>query len=145
VYFLELRLTDSSGNLVGSNFYWLSTKREIIDWAKSTWWMTPTDSFADYSALAQLPKVKLSVNERTEQSGPDSVTRVTLENPSKTLAFFVHLKVTRGKGEEVLPVLWQDNYVSLLPGERREVSATYRTSDLEGTKPTVEVTGWNVE
>jgi exo-1,4-beta-D-glucosaminidase len=107
--------------------------------------MTPTDSFADYSALAQLPKVKLSVNERTEQSGPDSVTRVTLENPSKTLAFFVHLKVTRGKGEEVLPVLWQDNYVSLLPGERREVSATYRTSDLEGTKPTVEVTGWNVE
>jgi exo-1,4-beta-D-glucosaminidase len=145
VYFLELRLTDSSGNLVGSNFYWLSTKRETIDWAKSTWWMTPTDSFADYSALAQLPKVKLSVNERTEQSGPDSVTRVTLENPSKTLAFFVHLKVTRGKGEEVLPVLWQDNYVSLLPGERREVSATYRTSDLEGTKPTVEVTGWNVE
>jgi exo-1,4-beta-D-glucosaminidase len=145
VYFLALRLTDASGKLVGSNFYWLSTKRETIDWGKSTWWMTPTDSFADYTALSQLSKVKLKVHERTEQSGADSVTRVTLENPSKTLAFFVRLKVKKGKGEEILPVVWQDNYISLLPGERREVSATYRTSDLDGAKPAVEVTGWNVE
>jgi exo-1,4-beta-D-glucosaminidase len=145
VYFLALRLTDSNGKLVGSNFYWLSTKRETIDWAKSTWWTTPTDSFADYSALAQLPKVKLRVGERTEQNGPNSVTHVTLENPSKTLAFFVHLKVKKGKGEEILPVVWQDNYISLLPGERREVSATYRSSELGGAKAMVEVTGWNVD
>jgi exo-1,4-beta-D-glucosaminidase len=145
VYFLALRLTDSSGRLVGSNFYWLSTKRETIDWAKSTWWMTPTESFADYTALGQLPKIKLKVTERTEQSGENSVTRVTLANPSKDLAFFVHLKVKKGSGDEVLPVLWQDNYISLLPGERREVSATYRTGELQGAKPMVEVTGWNVE
>ena len=146
VYFVALRLTDSTGKLVGSNFYWLSTKPETIDWAKSTWYMTPTDSFADYTALTQLPKVKLKVTDRTERKGEDSVTHVTLENPSKSLAFFVRLKVDRGiKGEEVLPVVWEDNYISLLPGETREVNATYRASDLGTAKPTVEVSGWNVE
>ena len=138
VYFLVLRLTDSTGKLVGSNFYWLSTKPETIDWAKSTWWMTPTESFADYTSLAQLPKVKLKVSERTERKGEDSFTHVTLENPSKNLAFFVRLKVSKGaKGEEILPVVWEDNYISLLPGEKREVTATYRTSELGTAKPVV--------
>jgi exo-1,4-beta-D-glucosaminidase len=71
---------------------------------------------------------------------------VTLENPSKTLAFFVHLKLERDdNGEEVLPVIWEDNYISLLPGEKRQVSAKYRSSELGNGKPTVRVSGWNVE
>jgi len=146
VYFVALRLTDSGGKLVGSNFYWLSTKPETLDWSKSTWYVTPTASFADYTALAQLPKVKLVVNEHTEREGDESVTRVTLENPSKTVAFFIRLKVDKGSnGEEILPVVWQDNYISLLPGEKREVTASYRTSELGTSTPKLEITGWNVE
>jgi exo-1,4-beta-D-glucosaminidase len=146
VYFLALRLTNSSGKLVGSNFYWLSTKTETIDWAKSNWWMTPTESFADFTALSQLSKVKLKVIDRTEQKGENSVTHVTLENPSKSLAFFVRLKVNRGvSGKEILPVIWEDNYISLMPGEKREVTASYRTSELETEKPVLVVSGWNVE
>ncbi|MFZ0817032.1 MAG: sugar-binding domain-containing protein [Candidatus Sulfotelmatobacter sp.] len=146
VYFVALRLTDSTGKLVGSNFYWLSTKPETIDWAKSTWWMTPTASYADFTALAQLSKVKLKVTDRTERKGEESITHVTLENPSKSLAFFVRLKVDKGaQGEEILPVVWEDNYVSLMPGEKREVTATYRTSELGTSKPVVEVSGQNVE
>ena len=146
VYFVVLRLTDSTGKLVGSNFYWLSTKPETIDWAKSTWWMTPTESYADFTALAQLPKVKLKVSDRTDRKGEESSTHVTLENPSKNLAFFIRLKVSKGeKGEEILPVVWEENYISLLPGEKREVTATYRTRELGTVKPVVEVSGWNVE
>ena len=145
-YFLDLRVTDAGGKLVGSNFYWLSTKNETIDWAKSNWYVTPTESYADYTALAQLPKVKLNVSSRTENKGNRSVTRVTLENPSKSVAFFVRLKVNKGKGgDEILPAVWQDNYVSLLPGEKREIAAMYRIADLGGAKPDVEVHGWNVE
>ena len=145
-YFLDLRVTDASGKLVGSNFYWLSTKAETIDWSKSNWYTTPTQSFADYTALAQLAKVKLNVSHRTERKGEESVTRVTLENPGKSVAFFVRLKVNKGKGgEEVLPVLWEDNYISLMPGEKREVTATYRSADIGGAKPEVEIRGWNVE
>ena len=56
------------------------------------------------------------------------------------------MKVSKGeKGEEILPVVWEENYISLLPGEKREVTATYRTRELGTVKPVVEVSGWNVE
>ena len=149
-YFLDLRITDGSGKLVGSNFYWLSTKPETLDWAKSNWYTTPTASYADYTSLARLPKVRLNVSSRSESNGnsnnEEAVTRVIVENPSKTLAFFVRLKLDKGKGgEEILPVVWQDNYISLLPGEKREISATYRASSLGAAKPEIEVKGWNVD
>jgi exo-1,4-beta-D-glucosaminidase len=41
--------------------------------------------------------------------------------------------------------VWQDNYISLLPGEKREITATYSTRGLGAAKPEVEVSGWNVE
>jgi exo-1,4-beta-D-glucosaminidase len=44
-------------------------------------------------------------------------------------------------GDEVLPVIWEDNYFSLLPGETRRVTATYRSPE----KTVVEVEGWNVK
>jgi exo-1,4-beta-D-glucosaminidase len=145
-YFLLLRLEDAAGRIVGSKFYWLSTKPETIDWEKSNWYTTPTASYADYTALSQLPKVRLRVTDRTERLGEYAITHVNLENPSKALAFFVRLKVSKGKGgEEILPVLWQENYISLLPGEKREVSATYRASELGAATPVVEAGGWNVE
>jgi exo-1,4-beta-D-glucosaminidase len=145
VYFLVLHLEDSAGKLVGSNFYWLSTKPESLDWEKSNWFTTPTSSFADYTALSQLPKSDLKIATRTERQGEESVTHVAVENPGKALAFFVHLKVDKGKGgEEILPVIWEDNYFSLLPGEKRELTATYRTAELGSAKPDVEVSGWNV-
>jgi exo-1,4-beta-D-glucosaminidase len=144
-FFLDLRVTDVSGKLVGSNFYWLSTKAETLDWAKSNWYTTPTASYADYTSLAQLPKVKLNVSSHSDISGNDAVTRVTVENPSKAISFFVRLKLDRGHGgEEILPVLWQDNYISLLPGEKREITATYRAGSGAG-KAEVELSGWNVE
>ncbi|HZQ19189.1 MAG TPA: glycoside hydrolase family 2 protein [Terriglobales bacterium] len=145
-YFLALRITNADGNPLGSNFYWLSTKQETIDWAHSQWYVTPTLSYADFTDLSHLPKVKLDITERSQRQGENEVTQVTLENPSKNLAFFVRLKVDKGKGgDEILPVLWQDNYVSLLPGEKREISATYHASALGTTKPAVEVSGFNLE
>ena len=145
-YFLDLRITDGSGKPVGSNFYWLSTKPETLDWSKSNWYTTSTASYADYTSLALLPKVKVNVSSRSETKGVDLVTHVTVENPGTSLAFFVRLKLDRGKGgEEILPVVWQDNYISLLPGEKREITATYRASSMGAAKPDVEVSGWNVE
>jgi len=143
-YFLRLTVEDG-GKVHSSNLYWLSTKPETLDWKKSTWYYTPTQSFADYTALKQLPQVKLNVSNTTEHQGNEDVTHVTIENPSKTLAFFVKVKVNKGKGGEVLPIFYEDNYFSLLPGEKREISARYRSSDLAGATPGVEVSGWNVE
>ena len=56
------------------------------------------------------------------------------------------LAVRRGEGgEEVLPVLWEDNDLTLLPGETREVTATFDPRPLEGSpRPVVTLEGWNV-
>ena len=84
--------------------------------------------------------------DRTERKGEEAVTHVTLENPSKSLAFFVRLKVDKGKGgDEILPVLWQDNYISLLPGEKREDHGNLSQRGIGRGQPAVEVSGWNVE
>ena len=71
-----------------------------------------------------------------------------VENPSKSVAFFVRLKlcsVVSDNCKEILPVVWQDNYITLLPGEKRDVGATYRANQLQGAKPVVQARGLNVE
>jgi exo-1,4-beta-D-glucosaminidase len=62
------------------------------------------------------------------------------------MAFFVHLSVRKGEGGgEVLPVLWEDNDVTLAPGEALELGATYAINDLGAAAPVVRIEGWNVE
>ena len=103
--------------------------------------------YADYKDLAKLPAVTVAAHAVSEKSGAEGTTRVTLENSSKDIAFFVRLKLARGAGgdgDQVLPVLWEDNYVSLLPGEKRDVTVRYKLDDLHGAAPSVEVSGWNV-
>ena len=155
-YFLRLDLNDASGKNVSSNFYWLSTQPDVLDWDRSTWYYTPTKTFADLTGLQGLPKVELNATAESEMNGDDGVTRITVENPSHDLAFFVHFKVVvqggrfgyeeeGGRGDdEVLPILWSDNYVSLLPGEKRVITASYAKRRLRSGKPVVKVEGWNV-
>lgn len=142
-YFVNLELRDASGNLVSRNFYWLSTAPETLDWAKSTWYDTPTKTYADYTALNTLPHVELKISSETKAQGTDRVTAVTVTNPGKSLAFGVRLKLKKGaEGDEVLPVLWEDNYFSLLPGETRVEAATYHARDLGRAQPAIEVEQW---
>jgi exo-1,4-beta-D-glucosaminidase len=146
VYFVKLELHDAAGKLMSENFYWLSTRSDTLDKPKtgSDWYYTPTKQFADFTALSNLPPVKLKVLSKSVRSGGEYTTHVTVENPGKSLAFFVHLKVNDAKtGEEILPVIWENNYFSLLPGEKRDITATYTLP--RDIKPTVEVQGWNVE
>jgi exo-1,4-beta-D-glucosaminidase len=139
-WFLSLKLEDPSDDMVSENFYWLSTTPETLEWDKGTWYTTPTKTFANYIALESLPPVTLKV---TSKSG-DGTSTVSVSNPTKSLAFAVHLKVTNDiDGEEILPVLWEDNYFSLPPGESRQITATY--APLAKGKPVVEVSGWNVK
>lgn len=117
-----------------------------MEWANEHfYWYTPTLSFGDLSGLQGLPAVPLKAESRTEQQGDEDRTTVTIENPTNHLAFFVHVGIKKGpQGEEVALILWEDNYLSLMPGEKREVSASYRRQDLEGAAPVIEVEGWNV-
>jgi exo-1,4-beta-D-glucosaminidase len=144
-YFVKLTLEEASGKPVSSNFYWLSTKPETLEDSKGTWYYTPTKTYADFTALTTLPAVSLNISAKTERRGRDEVAHVTFANPSPNLAFFVHLKINKGKGgEEVLPILWQDNYIPVLPGEKREISATFGWEGLQGSGLYLSVDGYNV-
>jgi len=149
-YFVRLSLSDATGKTLSTNFYWLSTKPDVMDWTQSTWYRTPVTSHADLTGLATLPAVELRVSATFETQGDDGITRVVVENPGKSLAFPVHLKVIRpaagpeGHAQEILPVLWEDNYFALMPGEKREIAATCRKANVGPRPPIVEVDGSNV-
>jgi exo-1,4-beta-D-glucosaminidase len=158
MYFVDLRL-ENGEHIESRNFYWLPKQAETVDFEnepESGVW-TPTKTFADYTALNSLPVVDLDVTATKKTDGERETMTVTLRNPSRALAFGVRLKVKKiGRNvsgvywyvshvdDEVLPSLWEDNYISLLPGETRQVTATYNSKDLGGNAPAVEVSGRNV-
>jgi exo-1,4-beta-D-glucosaminidase len=145
-YFLRLQLHDSAGKLLSDNFYWLSTKPDVLDWKNQQDTVyTPQSEFGDLTGLATLPEVQLDATATTKHDGSDHTTHVTVKNLGNNVAFMVHLRAARAKdNSDITPILWQDNYFSLLPGEQREVSATYSTTALSGDSPVVEISGFNI-
>jgi exo-1,4-beta-D-glucosaminidase len=145
-YFLKLYLRDGSGKLISDNFYWLSTKLDTLDWSKRKDTVyTPQKDFADLTGLNSLPQVRLELSSSVHQDHDKGTVSVQLKNPSASVAFQVHLRITKGKGgDDVVPIFWGDNYFSLLPGEEKAVSATYNAGDAGGQPPVLELDGYNI-
>jgi exo-1,4-beta-D-glucosaminidase len=118
-YFVRLSARDRAGKTLSSNFYWLSTKPAVLDWAKTQWYYTPTSREADLTMLSSLPQTTIRA---TLTAGANGRATVHLQNTGSALAFQVHLKlVDNSTGDEYLPVYWDDNYVELMPGEARDI------------------------
>jgi exo-1,4-beta-D-glucosaminidase len=150
VYFLDLRILNDAGQEVDNNFYWLSTKKDVLDYEgskKLPWpYYTPTKSFADYKALDKLSKIKLEYNYQYGKDDQFGIVTLKVKNPTETVAFFNFMDVIDPQTQQpVLPIYWNDNYVSLLPGEERTYEAKFFLTDMKGEKPVLEVRGWNVE
>jgi len=135
VYLLRLTLTDQAAKVVvSSNTYWLSTSPDVLDWNASTWYNTPCSSYADYSGLRKLQPPALSVVARTLNATFADVTVTNGNSSSGAVAFMVRLQVTSTAVTpgvlavtDVLPVQFSDNYFVLLPGEAKDVTATFST------------------
>jgi exo-1,4-beta-D-glucosaminidase len=150
VSFVKLTLQDSAGEVLSSNFYWLPSKPSSFDWdldrTNEHAYYTSVSAYEDLTVLNHLPRVHLEVSATPEHSEQGDAVRVQLHNPSHSLAFQIHLGIHEEKSEdEILPVFWEDNYLSLMPDESRIVVAHYTESHkLEG-HPQLEVNGWNVD
>ena len=142
-YFVDLRLSDNNGKSLSRNFYWLSTQPDVLS-DSSNWYTTSVKDFADYTALRDMPAATVKSEASFSSKGGMGHAKVTLKNSGSGVAFFIRLQVTGRGGNEALPVFWEDNYVSLLPGESRVITASYRLRDLGGAPPKLRVTGWNV-
>ncbi len=143
-YFISLRLY-SRGSLVSSNFYALSTTPDSIREKKSSWHATES-SYANLTELNTLPEVKLETKHEFVRRRDDCLVKAVIRNPTTELAFMVYLSVKQGDTDDtVLPIFWNENYVTLLPGETRTIEGHFHAGDLHGTQPRLEVTGWNIK
>jgi exo-1,4-beta-D-glucosaminidase len=146
ISFLKLTLEDRSGNMLSSNFYWLPARLSVFDWdlarTNQHAYYSAVSAYEDLTMLNHLPTARLQAS-ATLQAGREDTVRVHLQNPTSNLAFMVRLGICDDQGDEILPVLWEDNYLSLLPLESRLVVARYPVQKL-GAHAKLEVEGWNV-
>ena len=137
-YFLDLRLY-KNGSLISVNFYALSTKPDALH-------PEGPPSYADLRELNHLPVVRLQLTDHYIRKGKKCFVTAVVHNPTRHLAFMVYLSVREGSsGKSLLPIFWEDNYVSLLPGETRTVHGYFYSRDLRGKSPRVAISGWNIQ
>jgi exo-1,4-beta-D-glucosaminidase len=140
VAFLRLILRDGDGEVLSRNVYWVAQAVDELDWENSTWYHTPVTSFADYTSLFGMETASVSIASSPKE-GQQGTFTVTLENEATVPAFFIRLNLVDGDGNDVNPVTWSDNYVTLWPGETLELTV----NGWDGTGKTVLIDGVNVE
>jgi exo-1,4-beta-D-glucosaminidase len=150
VWFLDLRIYDRNNTEVDNSTYWLSLKKDILDYEASrklSWpFYTPAKQYADYTALNKLPKVSLVYDYQFSKDDNFGNLQLNVKNPSESIAFFLFFDpVDSNSDKPILPVYFDDNYVTLLPGEEQVYTAKYFLRDSDGNKPLLKVNGWNVD
>jgi exo-1,4-beta-D-glucosaminidase len=144
-YFIELELASAGGTPISRNVYWLSTQTDELDFAHSTWYVTPVTRYADLTSLQSLPTATSEVRATVRHEGGEDVATVTLTVPASSgaVALFQHVSIRRSAGgEPILPILWNDNDITLWPGESLTLTAHFDAA--RAAAPVVEVSGWNV-
>lgn len=144
VHFMKAELFDSDGKSVSDNFYWHNracnpaNPAELRDDNKIV-------RYDDLRELDTLPAVTLEAKARSVVRDGKTFVAVDVVNPSKSVALMAHFQLRgRKSGKRVLPTSYSDNYISLLPGEKKRIVARCDTAQLEGDQPFVTVDGWNV-
>jgi hypothetical protein len=122
---VALRLRDRAGNLLSDNTYW------------------PGKDDASHQMLNSLPQQNLEIKAAAQTLEGERVVFVRLVNPGKAPALATKLTLVTPRGERILPALYSDNYVAVLPGEPRTIIIRYPAR--LGESAAIRVRGWNVK
>ncbi|MCO5994356.1 discoidin domain-containing protein [Actinoallomurus rhizosphaericola] len=127
LHLLRLTLEDGSGRSLSRNTYWR--------------YRTP----AAMRALNGMRQVKVTASVgRITRSGPRHGLTATVRNRGSAVAAMVRLSLLDDKsGERVLPTLYGDNYLWLLPGESRTVTLSWPAGALPSGRPLLRVEPYN--
>jgi len=123
-----IRLTLLRGDVVlSANFYLHGTTEE------------------DYTGIRTLGPAHVVLQTRIAQAGSKWKLVSELHNTSAIPALMVRVKAVRQKsGDLIAPALFDDNYVALMPGERRTIHIELENADTRGERPRVVVQGFNL-
>ena len=120
---VKLTLTDSAGTILSENLYWQSRDA------------------AGQRRLDDLQPQPVAVSAHARKDGEDTRIEVVLTNQGRSAALAAKMTMLDGQGARVLPVYYDDNYVSLLPGESRRIEVLCPASS--GQCARVALRGWN--
>jgi exo-1,4-beta-D-glucosaminidase len=143
VFFVRCELLDSSNTVVAQNVYWQSQQRDDVgDPRTDAAFDLKQTSWADMTALNYLSRVPLDVSAQRTSAADEHRISIRLHNPSRRIGFFERAEITSARdGDEILPIEYSDNYVTVFPGETVELLGTVPGT---ATAPHwVRVTGYN--
>lgn len=119
VYFVSLRIMDKKSTL-SENLYIMGRTTN------------------NYKALLSIPDTE--IEQRVMQIGPSQM-ELKLRNKGKYPAPFLRLNLKCKDGEQILPVIYSDNYITLMPGESKTILIRWNREDARGQQPHIEITG----
>ncbi len=125
--FIKLELRDEADRLMSENFYWHAAQP------------------SGYRKLNDMKIVTVACSARqTNEAGFIRVT-IDLFNRSSVIALATQIALRRASDKTlVLPAYAGDNFISLLPNEKRRVTVEVPTSAISGEME-VALTGWNAQ
>ncbi|MEV6197859.1 discoidin domain-containing protein [Streptomyces sp. NPDC051920] len=127
LHLLRLTLEDAAGRPLSRNTYWR--------------YRTP----AAMKALTEAEQVRLSASvTRLSRTGARHEMTATVRNRGKAVATMTRLSlVDPASGDRVLPTLYSDNYLWLLPGESQKVTLSWPAAALPSGRPSLRVEAYN--
>jgi hypothetical protein len=145
-HFLRLKLTRGSEPL-SENFYLRGTE-ETVSARRLPPFLGGGKVSLGYNlaAIRGLPKVRVEASTQAEQKNGTWLLTTVLHNVSDAPALMVRVKAVREtSGDLILPSLSSDNYVALMPGERRTIRTELENADTRGERPRIVVEGFNAK
>jgi hypothetical protein len=125
VVLVALSLTDAAGRQLSDNFYWPSRDDEAMQ------------------ALNSLKAQPVRLTAHASIEGEERVVHLSLQDSGAAPALAAKLTLVDEAGQRLLPAFYSDNYISLLPGESREIEIRYARSQAGAAR--IKLRGWNVE
>jgi hypothetical protein len=155
--FVRTSVIAPDGKVLGSNFYWTNPDTKSV-WPVGSRTNRGTNSpttWTDYTAIrttlkgtADNPVAPVTVTADVKNaSSPDpgwAGLTVKLTNTGHLPALQIHIKGVDENGEQILPFIADDNYITLMPGESRTLSVKYELARRQGDVTIVRVDGFNV-
>lgn len=124
--FLVLQLLNKKNEVKARNFYYLSEKNDV-------------------EVLANLPPAELDVRASVSSENGKVTWDIEVNNISSIISLMTHFVLKDEDGEILRPVFWSDNYISLLPEDKRHVTCSYHVGEVKGKNPRLYVSGQNLE
>jgi hypothetical protein len=99
----------------------------------------------DYTGIRTLPPVKVDAKSTIVRHGADWSITTELHNVSASPALMVRVKAVRARSADpIVPALYDDNYIALMPGESRTIHVNLKDADTRGERPRIVVQGYNL-